>query len=201
MENLTTIYFSSVGRGQPLLINFPPNTNGVLPDNFVQRVLEFGETINKTFEFDYAQQPGVKVTASSYRGDKIAKYSLQNERLKNEISFRPENVIDGSVDTYWTMDDEYTTGELTVDFGKFVELNIISIREHIPLGQRIMGYVVYVHTTNGWEKYGEAKSLGSRRLFRGELVSADKMKLVITESQAVPLIEEFGAFKGYGAFQ
>lgn len=42
MEELTDIYFKSVGRGQPLLLNVPPDTTGVLPQDFVDRVAELG---------------------------------------------------------------------------------------------------------------------------------------------------------------
>jgi alpha-L-fucosidase len=42
MDELTEIYFHSVGRGQPLLLNIPPTPEGVIAQEFVDRVQEFG---------------------------------------------------------------------------------------------------------------------------------------------------------------
>ena len=69
MEELTDIYFKSVGRGQPLLLNVPPDTTGVLPEDFVDRVSELGETIRDTFRTDLTKQEGVTAEATAVRGN------------------------------------------------------------------------------------------------------------------------------------
>ena len=35
----------------------------------------------------------------------------------NDVAYSPENVLDGKDDTYWTVNDNTTTGQLVVDLG------------------------------------------------------------------------------------
>lgn len=60
--------FASVGRGQPLLLNVPPDNEEKIPDNFVQFLNEFGNTITKSFSHDFLCQQGVTVQSSNFRG-------------------------------------------------------------------------------------------------------------------------------------
>lgn len=49
LDKLMSIYDRSVGRNAVLLLNIPPTTQGLLHQNDVARLKEFGETIRKTF--------------------------------------------------------------------------------------------------------------------------------------------------------
>ena len=187
MEELTDIYFKSVGRGQPLLLNVPPNTTGVLPQNFVDRVAELGETIQDTFRTDLTKQGGATAEATAVRGDSQA--------------YAAANVLDDDPDTYWTMDDGQTTGSITINLGSAKVFDIVSIEEYIKLGQRISGFTVEVHAANGWKEFGSGHTIGAKRLVRGAPVRADQIRINITGSQAVPLIENVGVYKAGGAFE
>ena len=187
MEELTDIYFKSVGRGQPLLLNVPPDTTGVLPEDFVDRVSELGETIRDTFRTDLTKQEGVTAEATAVRG--------------NSPTYAAANVLDDDSDSYWTMDDGQTTGSITIDLGGTKLFDIVSIEEYIELGQRISDFTVDVHTSSGWKEFGSGHTIGAKRLVRGAPVRADQIRVNITGSQAVPLIENIGAFKAEGAFE
>ena len=187
MEELTDIYFKSVGRGQPLLLNVPPDTTGVLPQDFVDRVAELGETIRDTFRTDLTKQDGVTAEATAVRG--------------NSPDYAASNVLDDNADTYWTMDDGQTTGSITIDLGGTKLFDIVSIEEYIKLGQRISEFTVDVHTDSGWKEFGSGYTIGAKRLVRSTPVRADQVRINITGSQAVPLIENVGVFKAEGAFE
>jgi alpha-L-fucosidase len=186
MEALTDIYFKSVGRGEPLLLNVPASTVGELPANFVSRLAEFSETINKTFKYDFTLQNGVKATASSVRG--------------GSDEFCPANALTSDTNTYWTMEDSELTGWLEIDLGKDQTFDIIAISEHLPLGQRVIHFSCEVHTKDGWTVYEKSNTIGAKRLLRGHPVVADRVRLNFTDSYAVPCIEKVGIFRGYGAF-
>lgn len=187
MDELTDIYFKSVGRGQPLLLNVPPDIEGKLPQNFVDRVAELGETIQDSFRTDLVKEDGVTASASAVRG--------------NSAAYAAANVLDDDADTYWTMDDGQTTGSLTIDLGGTKKFDIVSIEEYIKLGQRISGFTVEAHTAAGWQPFGSGQTIGAKRLVRGTPVSADQIRISITGSQAVPLIENVGVFRAEGAFE
>lgn len=56
LAELVDIYFQSVGCNSSLLLNVPPNKRGLLHENDVARLKEFGEYIEKTFSKDYTSR-------------------------------------------------------------------------------------------------------------------------------------------------
>ncbi|OHT17381.1 FucA [Tritrichomonas foetus] len=186
MLELSSIYFTSVARGQPLLLNVPPNTEGKIPDDIAETVLAFGRDIYESFGIDLARQKGVMVIASSTRGE-------------NDKRFSPENVIDGSNETYWTMDDGVTEGTITIDFGRFRTFDMVSIREHIALGQRVAKFYIEYHTERGWHSFDRGTTIGYHRICRNIPVTANMIMLHITESQAVPLISNIEVYLSTGS--
>jgi alpha-L-fucosidase len=181
LRQLGDIYFESVGRGGVLLLNFAPNTNGVLSDNQVNRTKEFGDAIKNTFAVNLAGK--AMVTALHHRGD--------------HDSFSPSNVLDGNYDTYWTMDDDRATGEITIDLGEDKTFDVVSIQEYIPLGQRVSRFKVEVYA-DGWKQYGQPslqRTIGYKALIRGGIVTASQVRLTVLESQAVPVINSIGLYK------
>ena len=65
IKDLMDIYFKSVGRGTPLLLNIPPNKEGKFADADVARLKEFRATLDQMYATDFAK--GATVTASSTR--------------------------------------------------------------------------------------------------------------------------------------
>jgi alpha-L-fucosidase len=62
VEQLTDIYFRSVGRNSVLLLNIPPDTEGLLPAADVTRLREFRERVDRELPEDLAA--GARVTTS-----------------------------------------------------------------------------------------------------------------------------------------
>ena len=188
MKEMADMYFTSVGLGEVFLFNIPPTSDGLFDQEYIDRVVEFGECVNNTFRLNLATLPIVEVSVSSVRG--------------NDKQFKGENVIDQSRETYWTMNDNETTGWLEIDFNVPQVFDIISIAEHIPLGQRVSKFSVevFLFPEQKWEKIGDFRTIGYKRLIRTTPHTATKVRFNITESLAVPLIESVGMFKAYGAF-
>ncbi|MDR2697421.1 MAG: alpha-L-fucosidase [Holophagales bacterium] len=182
LKELGDIYFESIGRGGVLLLNFAPNINGVLSDYQATRAKEFGEAIRNTFATNLAS--GAKAVSSSYRG-------------KNK-KFAPANVLDGNYDTYWTTDDGVETGSITIDLGQDKVFDVVSVQEYIPLGQRISQYKVEVFSNGLWEPFGnpdQQQTIGYKALVRNSAVTASKVRVTITASQAVPVVNSIGVYK------
>lgn len=188
MEQLGEMYFRSVGHNSPLLLNVPPNNQGTLDPAIKARTLEFGESVRNLYKNNLAAGEGTSITASSVRG--------------NDIAFSPENVLDGDPDSYWTTDDGQNTGSITIDLGARRTFDVVSIQEAIALGQRISGYSVeYKDGDSEWKLLESGPTIGGRRLVRTAPVRADKVRINITGSHAVPLISEIGIYKADGNFE
>ncbi|MGL5378464.1 alpha-L-fucosidase [Clostridium sp.] len=185
MEQLTDIYFKSVGRGQPLLLNVAPDNTGHFTKADIERLKDFSTAINTSFDENLAENS--TATASSVRG--------------NSPKFNASKVLDDDKDTYWTMDDGQTTGSLEIDLGEEKRFDIVSIEEYIKLGQRVSDFSVEVYSNGAWKSFGEGHTIGAKRLVRGTPVTASKVRINIEGSLAVPLIENVDVYKGSDDFE
>ena len=178
LKELMDIYFKSVGRGTPLLLNIPPNKEGKFADADVARLKEFKATLDQMYATDFAK--GATVTASSTRQNHLYKAS---------------NLTDGKDDTSWALSNDATTGSFTVDLGQKRRFDVVELKEDIAKGQRISGFKIEVEINGRWVPYGEGSTVGYRRLIQGQPVEAQKIRVTITGSQATPILTNFSVYK------
>ena len=178
IKDLMDIYFKSVGRGTPLLLNIPPNKEGKFADADVARLKEFRATLDQMYATDFAK--GATVTASSTR--------------KNHL-YQASHLTDGKDDTSWALANDAKTGEFTVDLGQKRRFDVIELKEDIAKGQRISGFKVEVELNGRWVPYGEGSTVGYRRLIQGQPVEAQKIRVTITGAQATPILTNFSVYK------
>ena len=183
---LGNMYFNSVGHNAPLLLNIPPNNQGTVDEAILNRVHEFGDNISTTFQRNLAA--GAVVSADQVRG--------------NALSYKPGNVLDGLDNTYWTVDDGSNTGTLLLDLGQAKTFDVVSIEESIEFGQRIKNFKVEYSLNNGeWKTFEEGTTIGAKRLCRKAAVKADKVRITVTTTSAVPMISEVGLYKASEGFE
>ena len=178
IKDLMDIYFKSVGRGTPLLLNIPPNKEGKFADADVARLKEFRATLDQMYATDFAK--GATVTASSTR--------------KNHL-YQASHLTDGKDDTSWALSNDAKTGEFTVDLGQKRRFDVVELKEDIAKGQRISGFKVEVELNGRWVPYGEGSTVGYRRLIQGQPVEAQKIRVTITGAQATPILTNFSVYK------
>lgn len=172
------IFFRSVGMSIPLLLNVPPNREGKFHANDSTSLIRLGNAVRNTFSQNLIN-PQMTATASASRG----------------AGFEASKAIDGNYDTYWTMTDGQTTGTLTIDFGRTIEMDVIKIQEYLPLGQRISGFKTEVEVYGQWREFGSGQTIGYQRMIKGMLMPVNKVRLTITSSLAVPLICNLEVFR------
>ena len=184
MDELSDMYFNSVGHNATLLLNIPPNNQGTVDKAILDRVTEFGNNIKETFKTNLAKAEGASVKVSEVRG--------------NDETFKPGNMIDDNDETYWTTSDGNKSGEILVDLGEKKNFDVVSIEEAIKNGQRINKYKVeYREGDSGeWTLLEEGQTIGAKRLCRTSEVSAKQIKITVeTKDGKVPMISEVGVYK------
>lgn len=184
MEELSNMYFNSVGHNATLLLNVPPNNQGTVDKAILDRVTEFGNNIKETFETNLAKAEGASVKVSEVRG--------------NAKEYKPGNMIDDNDATYWATSDGKKSGEILIDLGKETKFDIVSIEEAIQNGQRINHYKVeYRNGDSGaWTLLEEGKTIGAKRLCRTNETTARQIKITVdTADGKVPMISEVGVYK------
>ena len=185
LEALVDAFFASVGHSQVMVLNVAPSKEGILEQVYVDRIREFGEGYKKTFEVNLAEKG--TASACSVRG--------------NAESYKPGNVLACDGVSYWTMNDDEMTGWIVIDLQEPTEFDIVEIREHVLLGQRIKRFVCQVHVDGHWVIFQSGSTIGARRLLRRSPVMADKVRVLITESLATPVIQFIGIYKADARFE
>jgi alpha-L-fucosidase len=177
-QQLLEIYYKSAGRGACLNLNLPPDRRGQINEHDVRSLREFRRLLDATFAQDLAK--GAKVSASNTRGD--------------ARRFAARNVLDHKRDTYWATDDKITTPELVLQFRKPVRFNVVSLREYLPLGQRIEAFALDRWDEGKWVEFATGTSIGNHRLVRTDYVTTPQVRLRITQSPVGPALAEVGLY-------
>ncbi|NLN29985.1 MAG: alpha-L-fucosidase, partial [Bacteroidales bacterium] len=176
-ENLMELYYSSVGRNSNLLLNIPPDKRGLLHEKDVESLMAFREIREKEFENELAR--GRPARASSVRGR----------------DFQAGNVTDGNADTYWTVKDGQTAGDITIDLGQETEVNRILIQEYIRLGQRVMEFKAEALADGEWILLTEGTTIGYKVIKKFPTVRTSQIRVTINKSKACPLISNIELYR------
>ena len=178
-RQLVDLYYSSVGRGASLLLNLAPDRRGRIPEGDVAALQEFRRLLEATFSKNLAS--GAKASASNTRGNADRKFS-------------PDQVLDNRRDTYWASDDQARTPELILDLGREVTFNVVRLREHLPLGQRVEAFALDCWLDGKWQEFATSTSIGNCRLVRTRPLTTTKIRLRITQAPVCPAIAELALF-------
>src|SRR4030095_4245916 len=132
-HNLLDLYYSSVGRGASLLLNLAPDRRGQIPAPDVKSLNEFHQLLTATFSKSLSHD--ARVSASNTRGN---------------ARFSPKNVLNDKRDSYWSTDDQVTTAQLILDLNRQMTFNVVRLREHLPLPQRIEAFALDAWHDGDW---------------------------------------------------
>ena len=175
LEELVEIYFHSVGRGTPLLLNIPPNQAGLFDAKDIERLYEFAVYRNEIYKEDLAL--GAKVSGPALSAD-----------------FACHHLTDGLKTSSWASDAGLPI-QLELDLGSPKTFDVIELREDLKLGQRIAAFHVQVEVDGVWQEFGTGFTVGHKRLLRGPLVEAQKVRVMITEAQSMPVLTKISLYK------
>ncbi len=178
-QELVDLYYKSVGRNAVLLLNIPPDQNGLLTEYDIRSLKEFREILDETFKTNVASAG--KVSASNYRAHS-SKYS-------------PDNILDNDNDTYWAADDDTRNATIEITLDGIKEFDRIMIQEPIRLGQRISSFDIQAFQNNTWKTIADGTTIGYKRILQILPVKTDKIKILIKETTNAPAISNFALYK------
>lgn len=178
---LYELYFSSVGRGGTMNIGLAPDTRGLLCDDDIEALRGWKALMDETFGAELLRAGGAKASACNVRGGDGGRFGAAR-------------VLDGDAATFWAPDDGVEAPELLFEFDRPVKANVLSIREHIPLGQRVDAFAVDAWQGGRWTEIGAATSIGHRRLLILKTAESAKYRVRFTACAAAPAIREVALF-------
>jgi len=178
IENLLDLYFQSVGRGTALLLNLPPDRRGLIHEHDVRSLLGFRDRLREICGTDFAKTG--RAIAGNTRG--------------SHPRFSPNNMRDGNPDTYWATDDGVTRAEVILEFPAPITFNAVSLREFLPLGQRVERFALDVDRDGQWREYTRGTAIGNRRFVRGTTCTTRRVRLRVHDGLVCPAISEMALF-------
>lgn len=172
-EKLMNIYFSSVGYNSELLLNVPPDKDGLISDSDIKVLKAWTTMRNKIFTTN------------------LAKGAL----LKASNGKNVQAILDGNYKTNFIAAANDTTATISITLKKPLTFDVLMLQENITIGQRIEKFVLEYKVGNEWRKATEGTTVGYKRLLRFNPVTAKIVRLRILSSRLNPTISELGLYK------
>jgi len=177
---LFDLYTKSVGRGGLLLLNVPPNRDGVICEQDRKSLVGFHRLVERTFAHNLLEH--AHLIASNVR-DRQARFSASH-------------LLEAGEKTFWATDDTVTSPTLEVRFSQAVEFDIFRLKEATQFGQRIDAVVIDVWDGSGFREIAQATSIGICRIVRlNSPVQASGVRIRIQSSSASVVLAEAGLYR------
>ena len=173
-DNLVELWFRSVGGNSTLLLNIPPDRRGLFHENDVAALEEMGNTLRGLFAVNLAADAEFSApddgyhTASGLRTDSYAAY------------YKP---FDGENDP-----------AVEIRLPEARTISILSMKEHIPMGQRIERFALDARIDGEWKEIAAGTTVGYQRLLRFEPVTADAFRIRILDARVCPVLSFVGLY-------
>ena len=181
VESLMKIYYESVGRGANLILNVPPNKEGLIHRVDSARLVEFGQALKREFSKPLHRKA-------------VKGFSATNERGGSK-RFGALRVTDGRKDTFWATDDSISEASMTMTLKQPERLYALRLREPIQLGQRIESFIIEaLNTSEEWLTVAEGTTIGPQHLMRLPDMEATAIRITVKSNWACPLLSEVQLF-------
>lgn len=173
-QQLLHLWFNSCAKNAFILLNIPPNRDGLLAEADVKSMVEFGEKLQSIFETNIALTADI-TSDSEYSGE----YAI-------------ENILPNCDNKFYAAGNETPTIKITFDTPQ--KINCFSISEVIDYGHRVREYVITVHTTDGTRIIKHGQCIGYRRAEIFDTVDAESVEIQILKADAPPLLKNLGLY-------
>ncbi|SKB71381.1 alpha-L-fucosidase [Salegentibacter holothuriorum] len=177
LPHLLDIYYKSVGRNAPLLLNLPVDTRGLVHEKDVEQLMKLRKQLDKDFAENLVTD--AKATASSEAGS----------------NYSATNAINGDTKAYWMPKKEIIKSNITIEFDELQEVNRFVVQEYIALGQRVKSFTLEGKINGEWKEIASETTIGYKRILRFDLVEVSALRFNITDAKARPLISNIEVYK------
>ena len=174
-RQLADLYLRTVGGNSTLLLNIPPDADGLFAAPDVQRLEQMGQLLRETFSVNLAADAAF--TASADDGVHTA-----------------ENLREDSDDTYFKTEDGDNAVVINVKMPEMRKVRIVAIKEDLRFSQRIERFAVEYRCGKGWKRVYEGTTVGYQKFCRLRTVTADEIRVLITDSRVCPVLSHIALY-------
>lgn len=169
-EKLSEIYWNSVGGNASMLLNVPPNKDGLIGKSEIKRLQRFTRLISEPFK------------------NEISDFTLSLFTKEGESRVTDNKLIEKE-EGYTFKDDELA---VSVKFKRPQRLSMLSMREDLAKSQRMEQFHILAKTEAGdFKKIYEGTVIGSRKIVRFEhTVETDEILILPTQVRDNPALKD-----------
>ncbi len=172
-KRLMDIYFTSVGRNSVLLLNIPPNTEGLISEADINSLRGWRKNFDATFATNLAA----------------------GATIKDPNGRDAKKMFDGNDATNWTTAGQDTAATIDLVLAGPKTFDVLLLQENIRIGQRVEKWALEYKDGSQWKRITEGTTIGYKRLLRFAPVTTGEVRLRILSSRLNPTIAEFGLYK------
>ena len=176
-RQLYYLYSESIRRCANLLLNVSPDRTGRIPDDQVKALMQLKELIDNPTRNRPSVIKGAKANASNV--------------FQNDSQYSPDMALDSKWNTRWAADAGLTSAWLEVILPEPKTFNTMFISEGWG---RIRKFQLQRRQNGQWQTIAEGSLVGSHYSQQFAPVTADHLRLNITEATNGPTIWEFQLF-------
>ena len=171
LDTLINMYEKAVGGNANLLLNVPPNTEGLFDEADVARLMEMGNEIKRIF----SKSQLANASAADGKG-RDAGAVLNKDRGQ----------------FYEAASEELPAIEIHLTGEK--EINLVTIKETIELGQHIEKFCLEIPAAGGFQEIYRAATVGYQRICRFPTVHTQVLRFRVLKARGKTSLTEIGIY-------
>lgn len=175
LTKLISIYENSVGGNGTFLLNIPPDREGLIHENDVRRLHEFGNYLRETYRENIMD-------------------SAQLEADISKKGYGIENVRTDGYDTFYRTDDGDTECLIRIKWQENKAVKRIVIKENIMLSQRVESFEILALMNGQHKKVYQGTVIGYKKIVPLEEICTSEIILKITDARVAPTISFIGIY-------
>lgn len=174
-KELMQIYFNSVGGNASMLLNVPPNKDGLIGKSEMKRLNDFTRLISEPFR------------------NEITDFTLSILTKEGEY-IKAEKALRENSDGYTMKDNELA---VSVKFAKKEKLSMVNLREDLTKSQRVEKFQILAETeSDAFTCVYEGTVIGSRKIVKFEkAVETDEILILPTQVRDNPVLKDLHFYK------
>ncbi len=175
VKTLADMYLRAVGGNSTLLLNIPPDTDGLFSSADVQRLEQLGALIRNAFAVNLAAD--AVFSASADDGVHTA-----------------DNLREDSLDAFFKAEDGVNGVAVNIRMPEMRKVHLMALKEDIRFSQRVEHFAVEYRCGKGWKRIYEGTTIGYKKYCRFRPVTTDELRIVILDSRVCPVLSHIGVF-------
>ena len=168
-KDLAKIYFDSVGGNASMLLNIPPDKDGLINQREIKTLEKFTKLITEPFKNEITDKEiSVYSPDGAYRTDEKGVFYLEKGEAGIKISLK-----------------------------KKTNISLLSLREDLSFSQRVEEFKIFIKNENeNYECVYNGTVIGSRKIVRlDRAVLTDEALIIVTQSRANPVLKDIRIYE------